>query len=189
MDPRDVSNLFAIAVLAGAIVVIVAVLRPSTRRQLSRFAPVVVAVAAVGATAGSLYYSEIADYVPCKLCWYQRIAMYPMALIVPVALWARDRTILRSSVALSAVGLAISAYHIKLQLFPDSAGNSCEITNPCTAKWVEAFGFVTIPQMAGTTFAIILAASIVGLRVRPDDDASSTDDAADADPREPAIAE
>ncbi len=178
MDPRDVSNLFAIALLAGALVTVAAVVRPATRMQLSRFALVVVSIAAVGATAGSLYYSEIADYVPCTYCWYQRIAMYPMAVITPLALIARDRSILRSTLALSSIGLLISLYHIQLQLFPDQSSNSCELTSPCTAKWVEAFGFMTIPQMAGTTFAIIVVTSVVGLRTplpRAADDALEPD--------------
>ena len=71
MDPRDVSNSFALALLLGAVGVIGAALRPSTRAELSRFAPMIVAVAAIGATAGSLYFSEIADYLPCTYCWYQ----------------------------------------------------------------------------------------------------------------------
>ena len=180
MDPRDVSNSFALALLLGAAGVIGAALRPSTRAELSRFAPMIVAVAAIGATAGSLYFSEIADYLPCTYCWYQRIAMYPLALIVPLAIALRDRSILRYSLALGLTGLAFSLYHIQLQLFPDQGSNSCEITSPCTAKWVEAFGFMTIPQMAGTTFAIIVVVSIIGLRTPP----PSVDTMADDNPSE-----
>lgn len=167
MDPRDVSNFFALALLLGAVGVVVAALRPSSRSELSRVAPAVVAITAVGSAAGSLYFSEIADYVPCTYCWYQRIAMYPMAVIVPLAIALRDRSILRYSLALGGIGLAISMYHIQLQLFPDQSSNSCALTSPCTAKWVEAFGFMTIPQMAGAAFAIIVLVSIVGLRTQP----------------------
>lgn len=177
MDPRDVSNFFALILLLSAIGIVVAVLRDSTRAELSRRAPVIVAIAAVGATAGSLYFSEVADYIPCTYCWYQRIAMYPMAVIVPLAIVLRDRSILRYSLALAGIGLAISIYHIQLQLFPDQSSNSCELTSPCTAKWVEAFGFMTIPQMAGTTFAIIIVVSIVGLRNPVAPPIESTDDA------------
>jgi len=140
---------------------------PSTRRALAQFAPIVVALAAVGATAGSLYYSEVANYTPCTYCWYQRIAMYPMAVIVPLALLLRDRGILRYSLALAGIGLAISIYHVQLQVFPDQGSSSCGLTSPCTAKWVDALGFMTIPQMAGITFAIIVVTSLVGLRSRP----------------------
>lgn len=167
MDPRDVANFFALVLLLGAAGVIIAAIIPAARAELARVAPIVVAATAIGATLGSLYYSEVADYIPCTYCWYQRIAMYPIALIVPLAITFRDRSILRSSLALGTIGLAISIYHIQLQLFPDQASNSCELTSPCTAKWVEAFGFMTIPQMAGASFAIIVVASIIGLRSRP----------------------
>lgn len=164
MDPRDVSNFFALALMLGAAGTVIAAIRRSTRSELARVAPIVVAVTAIGATAGSLYYSEVADYIPCTYCWYQRIAMYPMAVIVPLAIVLRDRSVLRYSLALGVIGLAISIYHIQLQLFPEQSSNSCELTSPCTAKWVEAFGFITIPQMAATSFAIIVLASIIGLR-------------------------
>lgn len=179
MDPRDVSNFFALILLLSAVGIVVAALRPSTRTELSRYATAIVAIAAVGATAGSLYFSEIADYIPCTYCWYQRIAMYPMAVIVPLAIVLRDRSILRYSLALAIIGLAISIYHIQLQLFPEQSSNSCELTSPCTAKWVEAFGFMTIPQMAGTTFAIIITVSIIGLRTPPRSTETTVDDAAD----------
>ena len=167
MDPRDVANFFALALLLGAAGVVLAACIPTARAELSRVAPFLVAATAIGATLGSLYFSEIADFVPCTYCWYQRIAMYPMAVIVPLAIIRRDRSILWSSLALGGVGIAISIYHIQLQMFPDQASNSCSLTSPCTAKWVEAFGFMTIPQMAGTSFAIIIAASIIGLRTPP----------------------
>ena len=176
MDPRDVSNFFALVLLLGAAVVFIAALVPAGRVELSRRAPVIVAIAAVGATAGSLYFSEIADYVPCTYCWYQRIAMYPMAVIVPLAIVFKDRSILRYSLALAGIGLAISVYHIQLQLFPEQSSNSCELNSPCTAKWVEAFGFMTIPQMAGTTFLIIVVVSIIGLRTAAPVDAAATDE-------------
>lgn len=167
MDPRDVANFFALVLLLGAAVVIIAAFIPAARTELARAAHIVVAATAFGATLGSLYFSEIADYTPCTYCWYQRIAMYPTAVIVPLAIVLRDRLILRYSLALGSVGLAVSMYHIQLQMFPDQAANSCELTSPCTAKWVEAFGFMTIPQMAGISFAIIVVVSIIGLRTQP----------------------
>ena len=164
MDPRDVANFFALVLLLGAAGVIAAAIIPAMRAELARVAPFVVSVTAIGATLGSLYFSEIADYIPCTYCWYQRIAMYPLAVIVPLGIIMRDRLVLRYSLALGVIGLGISLYHIQLQLFPDQASNSCELTSPCTAKWVEAFGFMTIPQMAGTSFALIVLVSIIGLR-------------------------
>lgn len=167
MDHRDVANFFALALLLGAAAVIAAVTNPTARKELASAAPIVVGTVAIGATFGSLYYSEVADFVPCTYCWYQRIAMYPIVVIVPLAIALRDRSILRYTLPLGSIGLALSVYHIQLQAFPDQATTSCELTSPCTAKWVEAFGFMTIPQMAGVSFALIIAVSVVGLRAGP----------------------
>jgi disulfide bond formation protein DsbB len=125
---------------------------------------------ATGATLGSLYFSESAGFVPCELCWFQRIAMYPLAIILGVAVMRRDRTVLPYALTLSVIGLGISAYHVQLQLFPEQS-SFCEATNPCSGRWVEAFGWLTIPQMAGLSFALIaLLASLAILA--PDKDHS-----------------
>lgn len=175
MNPPDVANFFAIALLLGTACVIAATLIPAARNELARSAPTMVAMVAVAATLGSLYYSEVAGFVPCTYCWYQRIAMYPIAVIAPLAVALRDRSALRYSLALGGIGLVISVYHIQLQLFPDQASNSCALTSPCTAKWVEAFGFMTIPQMAGISFAIIVTVSAIGLRARPAEPIATAD--------------
>ncbi len=163
MDTGVVTNLFALALALGIVALAVGAIVPRTRRLVGEAAPLVVSCAAVAATAGSLYLSEVAGFVPCTLCWYQRIAMYPLAAIVPFSVVVRDRRVLRYSLLLASIGLAVSLYHIRLQLFPDQSSGACELTNPCSATWVEAFGFVTIPQMAGATFAFIIAASTIGL--------------------------
>jgi disulfide bond formation protein DsbB len=164
MDPRDVSNFFALAAALALFGGIGAATRKVTRQEISRHAPTLVGLAAIGATVGSLYFSEVANYLPCTLCWYQRIAMYPLAVMMPIAAALRDRNALRYSLALAGTGLVISIYHIQLELFPDQTSVACELTNPCTIKWVEALGFVTIPQMAGATFTFIVLVSLIGLR-------------------------
>jgi len=113
---------------------------------------------AVAATAmsGSLYYSEIANFPPCDFCWYQRIAMYPLALILLVAAITNDRKIFRYVIPVAVIGVALSAYHIQLQLFPEQA-SSCAPAIPCHTQWVDQFGFVSIPFMAGAGFLAILA--------------------------------
>jgi disulfide bond formation protein DsbB len=162
VSTETVSNVFVIALGCVAIATVVAIATPSLRPRVARRSNAIVALVATGATAGSLYYSEVAEFVPCEYCWYQRIAMYPISVISVLALAFRDRGILRYTLAGSIIGLGISVYHVQLQLFPEQ-GSSCGLTSPCTAKWVEAFGFVTIPFMAGTAFAIIAAVSTVGL--------------------------
>ena len=123
------------------------------------------AVAAT-ATAGSLYYSEIANFPPCDFCWYQRIAMYPLALILFIAAVTNDRRIARYVIPIAVIGVALSAYHIQLQLFPEQA-SACQAAVPCHTQWVDQFGFVSIPFMAGSGFLAILALHIALWRTAP----------------------
>ncbi len=113
-------------------------------------------VAAV-ATAGSLYFSEVANYTPCRLCWYQRICMYPLALILLVGAILRDRRIAWYGVPLAAIGIVISSYHYLIEWYPQLEATECDPTAPCTLVWFRRFGFVTLPFMAGCGFFAIIA--------------------------------
>ena len=111
---------------------------------------------AVVATLGSLYYSEIANFTPCKLCWYQRIAMYPQAVVLGVAALRNDHSVRRYVLPVVGVGGAISIYHYLLERFPSWASDgSCDPTAPCTTVWVWQFHFISIPFMALMGFAAI----------------------------------
>jgi len=119
------------------------------------------AVIAVVATAGSLYLSEGAHFIPCRLCWYQRIGMYPLAVVLPLAAIRRDRRAWPYPLALALGALPISIYHVILERFPSLETGACEVTNPCSIVWVRHFGFVTIPYMAASAFAAIAVAMCV----------------------------
>lgn len=157
------AHFFGVLLLGGAAGLVVGLAVPSVRAQLRPVAPELAALVAVGATAGSLYFSEGAGFVPCELCWYQRIAMYPLAVILTVAAFRRDRSPLLYSVILAGIGLVISIYHIQVQLFPDNS-SFCDAVAPCSAKWVEGLGFLTIPQMAGISFALIIGLLLLAIR-------------------------
>ncbi|HEX6422601.1 MAG TPA: disulfide bond formation protein B [Acidimicrobiales bacterium] len=116
---------------------------------------VLAASVAIVATLGSLYYSEVADFPPCRLCWFQRIGMYPLALILAVAAWRRDRQVRWYALPLAVVGGAVSIYHIVIERYPSLESGACELTNPCSTIWVEEFGYLTIPTMALSGFALI----------------------------------
>ncbi|MEO1062490.1 MAG: disulfide bond formation protein B [Actinomycetota bacterium] len=111
---------------------------------------------AASATGGSLYFSEVAGFLPCEFCWYQRIAMYPLVAVLGVASFRPDVSAKLSATVLAVAGSGLAIYHIQLQQFPDQ-GSSCDPVAPCTAIWVEEFGFVTIPTMALAGFLAILA--------------------------------
>ncbi|MCU1503402.1 MAG: disulfide bond formation protein [Ilumatobacteraceae bacterium] len=124
--------------------------------QVGSVAPGLAAAIAVGCTAGSLYFSEVAHFLPCTLCWYQRIAMYPLALTLTMAAIRRDRSIRPYVAVLAGIGALISTYHWLLERFPSLDTGACSSTIPCEYIWFEKFGFVTLPFMAGCGFLAIL---------------------------------
>ena len=151
--------LLALGALAVTIVVVVVGATAAGRRRLHGLRAdalrMAFSVAAVS-TVGSLWFSEVGGFLPCELCWYQRIAMYPLVIILGAATWRGDPDPRWRVLPMSLVGMALSAYHYQLQLFPDQ-GSSCDIAAPCTQQWVNEFGFVSIPFMAFCGFAAVTA--------------------------------
>jgi Disulfide bond formation protein DsbB len=125
--------------------------------EVGRIAPGLAAAIAVGSMAGSLYFSEVAHYVPCTLCWYQRIAMYPLAIVLTIAAIRRDPRIRLYAIVLAGLGLGVSTYHWFLERFPSLETGACSAVIPCDFVWFEKFGFVTLPFMAGCGFLAVLA--------------------------------
>src|SRR4051812_26947713 len=118
--------------------------------------------ASVIATFGSLYFSEIRQYEPCELCWYQRIVMYPFVIILGIANVKKDYSISLYSMVLSIIGACISLYHYSLQkisLLSDVAPSCGRI--PCTGQYINWFGFITIPFLALIAFIIIFVCSFL----------------------------
>lgn len=119
------------------------------------------AVATV-ATLGSLYFSEEAGYIPCRLCWYQRIAMYPIAAVALVGLLRRDRGARWYVLPLAVVGAAISTYHVMIEWGWLNDTESCALFGPsCADVWFETFGFVTLALMALAGFVCIIVINAV----------------------------
>lgn len=110
---------------------------------------------ALFAMSGSLFFSEIAHFVPCKLCWYQRICMYPQVLLLGIAAWKNDLGIKRYVLPLSVIGLIIAIYHYILQMSPIPLPCSDEVAN-CALKQFSYFGYITIPLMSATAFTLII---------------------------------
>lgn len=114
------------------------------------------AIAAGTATLGSLYLSESAHLIPCTNCWYQRIAMYPIAVILAIAAWRRDTGVRIYVNTIAIIGGIIALYHYLIQWFPTLEGTSCTTSVPCTGVWFRVFGFISIPYMALSAFALVL---------------------------------
>ena len=124
---------------------------------------------AATATAGSLYFSEVADFVPCQLCWFQRIAMYPLAVILLVAAIRRDRSVRWYVVPIATIGALISTYHYLIEWRPSLEGGACGIGPSCADVWFRELGFVTLAFMALCGFfAILVLVTAPEHRTAPD---------------------
>ena len=111
---------------------------------------------AVVATAGSLYFSLGMGFPPCDLCWYQRIAMYPIVVILGVGIWRRDANARYYALPLSLIGLAISLYHNAMTYnFVPAGACAAEGAVSCLTRWINWGGFITIPLMAFVAFVVI----------------------------------
>ncbi|MEK4083587.1 disulfide oxidoreductase [Psychrobacillus sp. FSL K6-1415] len=110
----------------------------------------------VVATLGSLYFSEIKGFIPCDLCWFQRIFMYPLVVILGIGTFQSDISVKKFVLPLSIVGGLISLFHYLEQKVPGFGGiRPCVSGVPCSAEYINWFGFVTIPFLALTAFTLI----------------------------------
>ncbi|MES2526869.1 MAG: disulfide oxidoreductase [Bdellovibrionota bacterium] len=118
-------------------------------------------VAAVS-TAGSLFFSEVMMYPPCVLCWYQRICMYPLVVILMTGLFPADKNVVRFSLPLAGVGWLIAFYHNLLyyKILPESVA-PCRAGISCTTVHIEWLGFITIPFLSLVAFSIIISLLII----------------------------
>ena len=117
------------------------------------------------AMAGSLFFSEVMNLPPCVLCWYQRIAMYPIVILTAIGIIRNDRKTYIGVLALAVPGLAISIYHNLLywKILPESIA-PCMLGVSCTTKFFEWFGFITIPFMALVAFTVINVLAFISLK-------------------------
>jgi disulfide bond formation protein DsbB len=120
--------------------------------------PYIAWITALLSAAGSLFFSEVMQLPPCSLCWFQRVAMYPLVIIVGTAIVARDSNFKIYSLPLALIGLGIAVYHNLLYygVIPETVA-PCEEGVPCNAVQLELLGFITIPLMGLAAFAVISA--------------------------------
>lgn len=122
---------------------------------------------ALASVLGSLYFSEIAGLPPCVLCWWQRILMYPLLVILTVAIFRKDDNVFFYSLPLSILGMGTAMYHYLLQngIIPEEAG-PCLAGVSCVDKQIELLGFITIPLMAFAAFTVITISLILYRRMK-----------------------
>mgnify|MGYP003441875566 FL=1 len=124
---------------------------------------------ALTAMLGSLYFSEIANFPPCVLCWYQRIGLYPIVAIIGFAIYRKSKEILLPAFLLAGIAWVIGLYHNLLyyEILPEAAA-PCVAGISCTTKYIEWFGFVTIPLLALAGSTLILIGLIIHWRTKND---------------------
>jgi len=127
------------------------------RLDHSREALFLAGFVALFAMMASLYLSEIAHFLPCKLCWYQRIVMYPMAFLFIFAAFRNDFGIKPYGLGLAAFGAFVSIYHYQLQMNPNQHSPFCSAFESCTVQYLNVFDFMSIPLMALMGFIFIFA--------------------------------
>jgi disulfide bond formation protein DsbB len=154
--------LLALLALGGSVAVVIARFAGGVagRRLLGDLAPLRLTVPALVTSVsmlGSLYFSEVVNYRPCLLCWYQRIAMYSLAIVLVIAAVRRDRGIAPYAMVLAGIGATIAGYHWLLERWPAIDTGSCSADAPCSVPYFEVFGFVSLAFMAFCAFVTVLA--------------------------------
>jgi disulfide bond formation protein DsbB len=157
--------LLTVAAMAGFVLVVGSwLLRRRVRAAsdlLEAISPVALWLAWIVATTmtlGSLYFSEVADFVPCTLCWYQRICVYPLSVVLLIAALRRDGLVAWYAVPMMSIGAGIAAYHYTIEWYPDLEAGSCSATGPeCSARWFLELGFVSLSFMVLVGCALMLS--------------------------------
>jgi disulfide bond formation protein DsbB len=122
-----------------------------------QYGPYLAFALALTALLGSLYYSEIVGFVPCTLCWYQRILMYPLTPIILVGILKQDEYLPYYVLPFSVIGMGVSSYHYLIQRGIFAHPAACSVGIPCNLSYVNYFGFITIPLMTLAVFTMITA--------------------------------
>lgn len=143
------------------------------RRVLGAYGLYLAWLVALVATGGSLYFSEVRHFIPCQLCWFQRILMYPLILVVGIASYRQDRQVGVYVLPLSGLGFLIALFHYLEQKVPGFGVEAvCRVGVPCTTQYINWLGFITIPFLSLTAFALITLL-VWAARRAPDEEGAS----------------
>jgi len=150
-----------IAILLAVIFLLLPQTRAKTLSFFGQYGLLIALAMAVGSSCLSLFYSNIVGYEPCNLCWWQRISIYPQIIILSVGLWLKDSKVVYYALPLLGAGLLFSLYQVSMQ-FGLVPGEFCVVRGvSCTKQYVFEFGYVTVPIMALTSFAVMIG-SLIG---------------------------
>ncbi len=111
---------------------------------------------------GSVFFSYVLEFEPCVLCWYQRICLFPLVFILAAGLFPFDKSVVKYSLPLASAGALTALYHTLLYagIIPENI-QPCSKGVSCTEKYIELFGFVSIPMLSFLSFLTIVAILII----------------------------
>ena len=159
-------------VLVVCLLVLLLVARDRVREWLWGYELWAAFLVAAIATGGSLFLSDVAGYVPCEMCWFQRICMYPLSLLTLFAAYHRDYRFARYLLPFPVIGACVSIYHLLIENKVVATPAACQIGAGCNVKWINYFGYMTIPTLALTAF--VLLTIFLGLAAAsPEEDAAT----------------
>ena len=172
-----VSTLAGLGVVGQALVVLLVLLlvvaRDRLRAWLWGYELWAAFLVAAVATGGSLFFSELAGFVPCELCWFQRICMYPLSLLLLFLAYHGDYRVARYLLPFPVIGAGVSVYHILIENHVVSKPTACSIgAADCGVKWIDYFGSMTIPTLALTAF--VLLTILLGLAAASPEETAAT---------------
>lgn len=154
------NTLFSVGIIGLGIATIVTFIALATKHSFAKYvakhASLILRVILLGAAIGSLSYEFILGYSPCTLCWYQRMALFPLAILALTANIKSSKLLQKQVLIFTSLGLVFSLYHNIIDRFPTLA-DVCGTGPSCLVRYVNGFGFVTIQMMAGITLLSILA--------------------------------
>ncbi|HEY3544158.1 MAG TPA: disulfide bond formation protein B [Gaiellaceae bacterium] len=155
-----VSTLAVLGLVGQALVVLLVLLvlaaRERIRAWLWGYELWAAFIVAAIATGGSLFLSEVAGFIPCEMCWFQRICMYPLSLLTLLLAYHGDHRAARYLVPFPVIGAGVSIYHLLIENHVVSTPAQCAVGAGCTVKWINYFGYMTIPTLALTAFALLI---------------------------------
>jgi disulfide bond formation protein DsbB len=158
---HGVVTALAVLGLVGQVLVVLLVLallvaRNRVRELLWGYELWAAFVVAAIATGGSLFFSQVAGYIPCEMCWFQRICMYPLSILTLFMAWHGDNRASRYLLPFPLVGAGVSVYHILIENHVVATPPQCQVAAGCTVKWIDYFGYMTIPTLALTAFVLLI---------------------------------
>lgn len=157
-----------LALVAVVCMAIISLIKGKKEKFIAKVRPLLLPFAftvSLIATLGSLFYSEVLGFEPCKLCWFQRILMYPQSVLYLVAYLSKKKDVFFYTLPLSVIGVVIASYHYLLQrgMSPLTPCGTVGYSVSCSTTFVMEYGYITIPMQSLTAFMILTALGVAAI--------------------------